>query len=233
MRRAQFWAISVILLFVSVVIIFAYVRSSESASVKLFAETSDLELQNAVNAIKERNSWLASTANDWFNPSWNYRKLVELNIGAGDTIEFNAFINDAGKVGNCVDDVRVTWMNGSERQSNVSATAPPCNVTIVAGTGPQSYYVYYGNPSAATPDYRLANTVVQGTGTDAVVYAEVEVPTKNLCMHLNGLYPKLGIAANCSLINTACAAPNTRANISLVLQSTNLFFNATIQPPAC
>ncbi|MBI2040938.1 MAG: hypothetical protein HYT16_02430 [DPANN group archaeon] len=233
MRRAQFWAISIILLFIVTAVIFTYVRSSESASVRLFAETSDLELQNAVNAIKARNGWLASTANDWFNLNWNYRKLVELNIGADSTVEFNAFVNDAGKVGSCVDDVRVTWINGSERQSNVSATSPPCNITIVAGAGPQVYYVYYSNPSAATPSYRLANTVVQGTETDAVAYAEVEVPTKNLCTHLNELYPKLGIATNCSLRNTACAAPATQANITLVMQSTDMFFNGTIQPPPC
>lgn len=233
MRRAQFWAISIILLFIGITIIFAYVRSSESASITLFSETSDLELQNAVNAIKARNGWLASTANDWFNLNWNYRRLLEVNLGAGDTVEFNAFVNDASKVSNCVNDIRVTWLNGSERQSNVSATAPPCNITIVAGAGPQSYYVYYGNPSAAAPDYRLANTVVQGTETNAVAYSEVEVPTKNLCTHLNELYPKLGIATNCSLRNTACAAPATQANISLTMQSIDLFFNGTIQPPQC
>ncbi len=232
MRRAQFWAISIVLLFIGAAIIFTYVRSSEAVSVKLFTETSDLQLQNAINAIKERNGWLLSSANDWFNLNWNYRRLVELN-SAGGTTEFNAFINDAAKISNCVDDVRVTWMNGTERESNVSATAPPCNITIVASAGPQNYYIYYGNPSAATPSYRLASTVIQGTETSAVVYAEVEVPTKNLCTHLNELYPKLGIATNCSLRNTACASPATQVNITLVMQSTNLFFNGTIQPPPC
>jgi hypothetical protein len=227
-RRGQFWLIAIVLAYLAIVTLFFYVRSADRSSVNLFEPNSDLDLQNMINAIKIRNTVLAG-AEDWYDLSWQYRRRISVPITGGG-VEVPTGI-EAGKVTDCIVDIRATYLNNSEFYSNVSATAAPgCNLTMGVPYQPFTFYVYYGNAGATIPNYRKS---VPQQGVEAPipitpVGSEVEVPTRNLCTHFNPLYPRLGMQLNCSLVNLTCSAPSTRANISLVISANDLKYNGTI-----
>ncbi len=233
-KRGQFWLMAIVLAYLAIVTMFFYVRSADRSGVNLFEPNLDLEFQNLVNAITMRNNWLRSTGNDWYDLAWQYRRRIIVPV-VGGSVEVPTDI-EAGKVSNCIADIRATYLNNSEFYSNVSATsAPGCNLTMDVPYQPFVFYVYYGNPSAATPSYR---NIVPQQGTEAPILltpvgSEVEVPTRGLCTHFNDFYPRLGMQLNCSLANVTCTYPRTQANISIQLQSTGLKFNGTIGPTSC
>ena len=230
-KKAQFWIIAIILAYLAVLTVFFYVRSADRAGVSLFEQTSDLDMQNIINAIKIRNIWLASSSEDWFNLSWRYRRMVTVTT-SGANMEIPTLIA-LGESSNCLLDIRTTYMNNTELPSNISATTPPgCNITMVVNSAPFEFYTYYGNPSAALPSYR-SGSAQQGTETSATIGSKIEVPTINLCEQINSIYPRRGIQVNCSLIGTACTGTCMQANISLYFSANDLKYNGTISPTNC
>ena len=222
---------AVVLAYLAIVTMFFYVRTIDRSAVNFFEPNFDLDFQNIVHAIKTRNDWLKGSANDWYDLAWQYRRRIEVTQ-TGSPAEIPTNI-EAGKVSDCIADLRVVNLTNSEIHANISATtAPGCNITIGVSTTPFTFYVYYGNPSASTPSYRQG-TEQQGTERTATISPELEVPTRGLCTHFNELYPRLGMQLNCSLANVTCTAPRTQANISIQLQSTNFKFNGTIFPQSC
>ncbi len=230
-KHGQFWLMAIVLVYLAIVTMFFYVRSADRSGVSLFEPNLDLEFQNLVNAINVRNNWLRGTGNDWYDLAWQYRRRIEATQ-TGSPAEIPTGI-EAGKVSNCIEDLRVVNLTNSEIHANVSATAAPgCNITIGVSAAPFTFYVYYGNPSASTPSYR-AGAAQQGTEVTATLGSEIEVPTRGLCAHFNSIYPRLGMQLNCSLANVTCTYPRTQANISIQLQSTGFKFNGTVFPQSC
>ncbi len=228
--RGQFWLMAIVLAYLAIISIFFYVRTADRSSVNLFEPTFDLDFQNIVNAIKTQNNWLKGSANDWYDLNWQYRRRIDVTT-IGQPVEIPTGI-ETGKVSNCINELRVTYMNKSEIHTNISATsAPGCNITVGVINVPITVYVYYGNPSASAPSYRQA-TPQQGTEISAVISSELEVPTKGLCAHINTFYPRSFLQMNCSLANTVCTGANTQANVSLYIKSTGFEYNGTITP-AC
>lgn len=231
-KRAQFWIIAIILAYLAILTVFFYVRSADRSGVSLFEPTSDLAMQNIINAITIRNLWLNSTANDWYNISWTHRRLIMSTSGfSPDAAEIPTGI-EAGKSSNCVNDLRATYLNRTEIPTNVSATTPPgCNLTFVYPT-PFMFYVYYGFGSATTPAYR-SGTAQQGQELTATTTfgSEMDIPTTGICSHLQSLYPRVGMPLNCT-IRTTCRDPN-RANFSLHINAVDFKYNGTIGPPDC
>lgn len=102
----------------------------------------------------------------WFNDNWTYREAIPISTHSAsesnvyDTFQLDtATLITAGKLQSSCQDIRVTDASGNILKYNVGRTnaCNASNTTIdylipTMGSGAQNYYVYYGNPSAASAD---------------------------------------------------------------------------------
>lgn len=235
MKKAQFFVISLVLILISMVSIYTYVRSADAASVFSLEKNSMLDLINIIDAVKMRNERYLAQTPPWWNSAWAYRELITITTAVDNppetrTIEFNPQVPTTKLItSSCSQELRLTNTVASptELESNVSAAALPCNITrtevLDCGapgcTATLRYYVYYGNSGAQTPSYR--NTV-QGTETGATLGTEEKETA--LCDHFESIYPKTGAAIACDITGYV----GNKTNVTVYYSSTNLKFNGTI-----
>lgn len=123
-------------------------------------------LSRAVLSTDESGSWqnFDWTLGDWWNHAWSYRRAVVVSEPSGlarsaETVDL--LFNEASLT-SC-NELRVTNQAGTELAVQVYGSAPACHLLFqatVAANGAQTYYVYYGNPTAPTPSYTTDLTAV-------------------------------------------------------------------------
>ena len=77
-KKAQFFVISIVLVALAFFAIFLFFQASEQTSVTLFQPSSSLDLQNTINSVQQRNTWVQDY---WKNLT--YRKYTNKDIDKG------------------------------------------------------------------------------------------------------------------------------------------------------
>ena len=226
-KSGQFFIIAIVLIYLAIISIFFYVRSSEETSVNFFVEDYSLDIDNIINAIQQRNKWMqGSTIYDhWFlDPSFEKRKRVSVTCNDGfvhgdpSLIKYPLNVLSGDTTRNCSKEVRVVSVQdtggvnnaGGDVQSSVNSSTAPCTIywNITCGSPlphTQHFYVYWDNKYTEAPppaDYSrhiidLSGVAVIGSKTTVTGPIEIS-PAIQLCDHFESIYPKMGLWLNCT-----------------------------------
>ncbi len=224
-KKGQIFLITILVIALSFITIYSYIKPICFISVEDHY-TSTQELENAITSIKERNLWLDEY---WWNFSWDYRTQANITKTNGiiNPIEIQVTL-PAAHISNCTKEIRITDLNNTEINSNISYDNPPtCNISFQASfTGNLSqYYIYYGYASATVPAYRTSGLGNSENITTSYL-AEEDFPN-NLCSHLTDFYNKRFIKIICN--NTIIEQDSKQyLNYSLYLKSQEIEFNGSI-----
>lgn len=187
--RAQFFIMSIVLLTLALVVLFANFVTIGEISARSFAHHSSSEFQNVLKAIEDHNTYLSQ---NWFNLTFNKRKLLIIqDIPIGNPVQVDVGFNTPEDISDCAKEIRVVNDSG-EVTSHVTSELPPCEIVFDAIIG--SYYVYYDNPQADIPSYRI----IGQTGNPPTCSVGDIEQLQDLCEHFKYIYPIRGIYFNCS-----------------------------------
>lgn len=257
-KSGQFFIIAIVLIYLSIISIFFYIRSSEETSVNFFIEDYSLDMENIINAVHRRNDWMQGNTiyNHWFlDASFEQRRRVSVTCTSPgphsnpSLIKFPANVS-VDEVRNCSKEIRVVFVkDGNETQSSVNSSSPPCTVywNVTCGqTLPSThhFYVYWDNKYTEAPLYAKSGRQILDLDDVSVIGIKtrtegpVEIsPAIQLCNHFENLYPKIGLWINCTStfivdpMGSVSPRYNNSGNKSVVqleARSTNFYFNGTI-----
>ncbi|MEK6923514.1 MAG: hypothetical protein AABW84_02375 [Nanoarchaeota archaeon] len=248
-KSGQFFIIAIVLIYLAIISIFFYVRSSEETSVNFFIEDRSLDMENIINAIHQRNNWMQGSTiyAHWFlDPSFEKRKLVSVTCNDGlhsnpSLIKYplNIWPNDTR---NCSKEVRVVSVQntggvgnaGGDVQSSVNSSVPPCTVywNITCGSPlphTQHFYLYWDNKyTEAPPPADYSRHIIDLSGVGVIGSKTIEAynvetsPAIKLCNHFETIYPEMGLWINCTTTFNIDPYDLTAADISYYNDSGNI-----------
>ncbi|MFH0868824.1 MAG: hypothetical protein V1839_01205 [archaeon] len=213
--RGQFMIVTIVLIGLAFFTMFLLVRTADRNAVVMFEQPeAAANFENLQNAIIHRNSWMQDY---WWNLNWENRAAINITEGAENPVMVNAGIPGGT---NCNGEVRVVNSTGAELKSNVNSEQSPCNVIFTADTT-GIYYVYWNNPEAVAPSYRVE---VQSEGNVPARYnilGEVS-PKSKFCPNFENISLAAEAQLDCgiqSIIN------NKKVNYKIDYASTDFSFS--------
>ncbi len=186
-KKGQFFIISIVLLVLSLVVLFATFTTIGEMSSRTFAHSSYDEFSNIINTIEKSNDELDA---NWWNTSYTKRRMFKTPGSVSNPAEFDVSLV-AGKLTNCQKEVRVTDTSHSEITNiEVTSDIPPCDLIMLSASTNTDYYVYYNSTTST-----VLKDIGAGTSATPTLYDEISL---NLCEHLEDIYPRRGIYLTCS-----------------------------------
>lgn len=150
-KKGQFMIITIVLVGLAFFSMYLMVRTVDRSSVVMFEQSELSGFESLHDAIVMRNAWVQSY---WWDLNWDNR--AEINVTSADTTGNILMVDPNIPSGtNCNNEVRVTDAGGVELKSNINLINSPCNVVFLAPSKTGTYYIYWNNPAATEPSYRV------------------------------------------------------------------------------